>query len=109
VANITASRITLKHMQKLRFFGLEGYHSVDFSKREVVSLARKEKGGGKMEIGINDVSVSQYDPLEEEIRSFMDCVIHRGEPRVSGLEARKSLELALLINEKMKTGKNLKL
>jgi predicted dehydrogenase len=43
VANITASRITLKHMQKLRFFGLEGYHSVDFSKREVVSLARREK------------------------------------------------------------------
>jgi len=28
---------------------------------------------------------------------------------VSGLEARKSLELALLINEKMKTGKDLRL
>ncbi len=109
VANITASRVTLKHMQKLRFFGIEGYHSVDFSKREVVSLARKEKDGGKMEIGLNDVTVGQYDPLEEEIRSFVDCVIHRSVPRVSGLEARKSLELALLINEKMKTGKNLKL
>jgi predicted dehydrogenase len=109
VANITASRITLKHMQKLRFFGLEGYHSVDFSKREVVSLARKEKEGGKMEIGLNDVKVSQVDPLEEEIRSFVGCVVSRGMPRVSGLEARKSLELALLINEKMKTGKDLRL
>jgi predicted dehydrogenase len=109
VANITASRITLKHMQKLRFFGLEGYHSVDFSKREVVSLARREKEGGKMEIGLNDVKVSQVDPLEEEIRSFVDCVSRRGTPRVSGLEARKSLELALLINEKMKTGRDLKL
>ena len=109
VANITASRITLKHMQKLRFFGLEGYHSVDFSKREVVSLARREKEGGKMEIGLNDVKVSQVDPLEEEIRSFVDCVCRRGTPRVSGLEARKSLELALLINEKMKTGRDLKL
>jgi predicted dehydrogenase len=109
VANITASRITLKHMQKLRFFGLEGYHSVDFSKREVVSLARREKEGGKMEIGINDVKVSQVDPLEEEIRSFVDCVSRRGTPRFSCLEARKSLELALLINEKMKTGRDLKL
>jgi predicted dehydrogenase len=109
VANITASRITLKHMQKLRFFGLEGYHSVDFSKREVVSLARKEKAGGKMEIGLNDVKVSQVDPLEEEIRSFVDCVVRRGTPRVSGLEARRSLELALLINEKMKTGKDIRL
>jgi predicted dehydrogenase len=109
VANITASRVTLKHMQKLRFFGLEGYHSVDFSKREVVSLARRQKEGGKMEIGLNDVKVRQYDPLEEEIRSFIDCVVSRGVPRVSGLEARKSLELALLINEKMKTGKDLRL
>ena len=109
VANITASRVTLKHMQKLRFFGLEGYHSIDFSKREVVSLARREKEGGKMEIGLNDVKVRQHDPLEEEIRSFVDAVVHRTPPRVSGLEARKSLELALLINEKMKTGRDLKL
>lgn len=109
VANITASRVTLKHMQKLRFFGLEGYHSVDFSKREVVSLARRQKEGGKMEIGLNDVKVSQVDPLEEEIRAFIGCVESRGTPRVSGLEARKSLELALLINEKMKTGKDLRL
>jgi hypothetical protein len=49
------------------------------------------------------------DPLEEEIRSFVGCVVSRGTPRVSGLEARKSLELALLINEKMKTGKDLRL
>ena len=109
VANITASRVTLKHMQKLRFFGLEGYHSIDFSKREVVSLARREKRGGKMEIGLNDVRVRQHDPLEEEIRAFVDCVVRRTEPRVSGLEARKSLELALLINEKMKTGRDLRL
>ena len=102
-------RITLKHMQKLRFFGLEGYHSVDFSKREVVSLARREKERGKMEISLNDVKVRPHDPLEEEIRAFVDCVVNRGIPRVSGLEARKSLELALLINEKMKTGKDLKL
>ena len=109
VANITASRVTLKHMQKLRFFGLEGYHSVDFGKREVVSLARREKPGGKMEIGFNDVQVLQHDPLEEEIRAFVGAVIHRTPPRVSGLEARKSLELALLINEKMKTGRDLAL
>jgi len=109
VANITASRVTLKHMQKLRFFGLEGYHSIDFSKREVVSLARRQNNKGKMEIGINDVKVRQHDPLEEEIRAFVDCVVNRTPPRVSGLEARKSLELALLINEKMKTGRDLRL
>jgi predicted dehydrogenase len=109
VANITASRVTLKHMQKLRFFGLEGYHSIDFSKRELVSVKRQQKEGGKIEIGLNEVQVTQYDPLEEEIRAFIDCVMRRAEPRVSGAEARKSLELALLINEKMKTGRDVKL
>jgi len=106
VANVTASRVTLKHMQKLRFFGVEGYHSVDFSKRELVSVKRQEKKGGKIEIGLNAVQVAQYDPLEEEIRAFVDSVTRRTEPRVSGAEARKSLELALLINEKMKTGRD---
>jgi len=106
VANITASRVTLKHMQKLRFFGVEGYHSVDFSKRELVSVKRQEKEGGKIEIGLNAVQVAQYDPLEEEIRAFVESVTQRTEPRVSGAEARKSLELALLINEKMKTGRD---
>ena len=109
VANITASRVTLKHMQKLRFFGVEGYHSVDFSKRELVSVKRQEKEGGKIEIGLNAVQVAQYDPLEEEIRAFVDSVTQRTEPRVSGAEARKSLELALLINEKMKTGRDVAL
>ena len=41
VANITASRVTGKTMQKIRFFGAEGYHSVDYAKRELVSLGRK--------------------------------------------------------------------
>jgi len=109
VANITASRVTLKHMQKLRFFGVEGYHSVDFSKRELVSVKRQEKEGGEIEIGLNAVQVAQYDPLEEEIRAFVDSVTQRTEPRVSGAEARKSLELALLINEKMKTGRDVAL
>ena len=109
VANITASRVTLKHMQKLRFFGVEGYHSVDFSKRELVSVKRQEKEGGEIEIGLNAVQVAQYDPLEEEIRAFVDSVRQRTEPRVSGAEARKSLELALLINEKMKTGRDVAL
>ncbi|MBN1547221.1 MAG: Gfo/Idh/MocA family oxidoreductase [Syntrophaceae bacterium] len=109
VANITASRVTLKHMPKLRFFGVEGYHSVDFSKRELVSVKRQAREGGRIEIGLNEVQVAQHDPLEEEIRAFVGSVTQRTEPPVSGIEARKSLGLALLINEKMKTGRDVTL
>jgi len=104
VANITASRVTGKKMQKIRFFGPEGYHSVDYGKRELVSLARKRGPGGEVEITPNAVQVEPYDPLEREIQAFVRSVITRETPAVSGREGRRSLELACLILEKMKTG-----
>jgi predicted dehydrogenase len=107
VANITASRITLKNLQKIRFFGLEGYHSVDFEKRELVSLSKTKGSDGKVRIGYNDVEVTPCDPLEEEIRAFMHSVETRTPPLVSGREGRKSLELAVNIVKQMKTGSEL--
>ncbi|OPY88281.1 MAG: Inositol 2-dehydrogenase [Syntrophaceae bacterium PtaU1.Bin231] len=103
VANITASRVTGKTMQKIRFFGPEGYHSVDYAKRELVSLGRKKKDNGETEIVDNRVEVRPQDPLEEEIRSFLEAAANGREPKVSGREARKSLSLALAILQAMKT------
>lgn len=106
VANITASRVTGKSMQKIRFFGLEGYHSVDYSKREIVSIGRTVLDDGTTEISGNQLDIRMHDPLEEEIRSFLECVRTRSTPLVSGREARKSLELALEIIEKMRSSQN---
>ena len=105
VANITASRVTNKNMQKIRFFGFEGYHSIDYGKREIVSLCARSGANGRLEIGVNDVEVKMQDPLEEEVRSFLRCVINRTAPLVSGREARDSLELALCITEKINSGR----
>lgn len=102
VANVTASRVTGKTMQKIRFFGLEGYHAVDYAKRELVSLSRKNGVDGKMEITGNPVEIRNRDPLEEEIASFLDAVINRTPPAVSGKEGRDALELALFIAEHAK-------
>jgi len=107
VANITASRVTSKTLQKMRFFGLEGYHAVDFGKRELVSLHRTKNSAGQVEISRSDVAVENYDALEKEIRAFVESVITRTTPRVSGYEARKSLEVALDIIDRMKTGQEL--
>ena len=106
VANVTASRVTGKVMQKIRFFGLEGYHSVDCGKRELMSLSRKNDNG-TAGIFQNNVEVESYDPLEREVRSFIHSVITRTPPMVSGKEGRKALELALQIIDKMKTGQGL--
>lgn len=99
VANITASRVTGKLLQKTRFFGAEGYHAVDFSKRTLVSLGRKTDAEGKIQIVENPVEIDAIDPLEEEIRAFVRSAVDRSAPLVSGREGRAALELALRIND----------
>ena len=106
-ANITASRISAKTMQKIRFFSPEGYHSVDCQKREVLSFSKGTTDSGQMQIVQNHLEIGSHDPLEEEIRSFVDAVITRGCPPVSGEEARKSLALAVDIITKMKAAEDL--
>ena len=99
VANITASRVTGKILQKIRFFGVEGYHSVDYRKRELVSLSRRNGADGRPTITENHVEVKMQDPLEEEIRSFIKAVSGRTPPLVSGRDGHAALELALRIND----------
>jgi predicted dehydrogenase len=101
VANVTASRVTGKTMQKIRFFGIEEYHAVDYKKRELVSLGRRRGAEGKIEIAENPVEVQNHDPLEEEIKAFLTAVTDRTPPPVSGRNGRDVLELALLVTEKI--------
>jgi predicted dehydrogenase len=108
IANITASRISGKTMQKIRFFGIEGYHSVDCQKREIVSLGKGENNeAGQLQIIQNNIEVGSHDPLEEEIRSFLCAVADRSRPLISGEDARKSLELAIDIIKKMKVAEEI--
>ena len=101
VANITASRVTNKVMQKMRFFSEQGYNSVDFNKRELTSLHRRFDEQGNPVIGQNPVSITAVDPLEEEVRSFVQAARTGQQPVVSGEEARASLGLGLEIIERM--------
>jgi predicted dehydrogenase len=102
VANITASRISMKTMQKIRFFGMEGYHAVDCSKRDLLSLSRQVGPTGKIEIVQNHIEIIQKDPLEEEIRAFTEAVIKKTAPPVSGREGRNVLAVALRILEEIR-------
>lgn len=101
VANITASRITTKTLQKIRFFCTDGYHAVDYAKRELLSLTRISGADGKSQIIENKINIQPRDPLEEEIRSFIDIVRTRSKPVVSGREGREVLALALRIGEEI--------
>jgi predicted dehydrogenase len=96
VANVTASRVSLKVERKMRMFMPHCYVSVDFQNRV---LTRHRKGQGEMFPGIPEIRSEETvfengDALLEEIRHFLACVREGREPLCSGLAGRRALATA---------------
>ncbi|MEW6765392.1 MAG: Gfo/Idh/MocA family oxidoreductase [Pseudomonadota bacterium] len=96
VANVTASRISLKSERKMRLFQKDAYLSVDFQNRV---LASYRKGEGEMFPGVpnfvpDEQRFENGDALQEEIRHFVDCATHGRAPRVPGEAGRRALATA---------------
>jgi predicted dehydrogenase len=103
VANVTASRISVKDQRKIRLFQKDTYISVDFAGREITVIRRDEKHAGGVIPGmdIRQLSISKADVLEDELASFIEAVCTRKTPVVSGYEGRKALFVALSIMDKI--------
>ena len=101
VANVTASRISLKSERKMRIFQRDAYLTLDFQNKKVLVA---KKGEGELLPGIPNVQVKeqelgQSDPLLSEISSFVEAIREGKQPQVSGRDGRMALETALKINE----------
>lgn len=109
VANLTASRISVNKMRKLRFFAKDNYLSVDLLKKSgehfvlaplddttsyngYFSALQHEPTGRK--IMFRQLQYTDYDMLTEEIRSFVEAIVEDKEVRVGGEEASAALRLA---------------
>lgn len=111
VANLTASRISLKNMRKSRFFQKDAYISVDFleKKVEVVKMkdAPKEAGdfdmilqnaeGIKKQIYFENPSIETNNAILDELESFADAINNDTVPIVSLKQGTQALEVALKI------------
>lgn len=110
VANITASRISLQEMRKMRIFQPAAYLSLDFGKKSY-SVVRLEQDKGNSSIRpqfISENGTSESgDALEMELRSFIEAVRTRSTPVVCGEEGKKALAMALWINQEIQ--KNFKI
>jgi predicted dehydrogenase len=103
IANVTASRISLKSERKMRIFQPDAYISVDFQNK---TFAVFRKGGGEMFPGVPNItkeehSFGQTDALKSEIEAFLDSVATGKPPQVSGEDGRQALETALKIIKKL--------
>ena len=103
VANVTASRISLKSERRMRIFQPDSYITLDFQHKK---FAVFRKGDGEMFPGVPNITIEekafeQVDALKEEIASFLDAVKTGRPPVVSGEDGRRALETALRINRIM--------
>jgi len=103
VANVTASRISTKNQRKIRLFQKDAYLSVDFTTREITIIRRDESVTGELIPGVDirQQSFSESDTLEDELASYIQAVVTRQTPVVSGDAGRRALEVALSITDRI--------
>jgi predicted dehydrogenase len=108
VANLTASRISLKNMRKTRFFQKDAYISVDFfeKKSEVVKMKDVPKSpdefamilenaeGVKKQIYFENPSVEPNNAILDELETFADAINNNTTPIVTLADGTKALRIA---------------
>jgi len=104
VANLTASRVSLERMRKIRIFEANAYVSTDYSAQEVVVYRKKPgelpPGANPMEqILIEPLAVEKDEPLKLELQHFVACVQTGQTPAVSGQAGARALRVAEQITD----------
>lgn len=114
VANITASRISMKNMRKSRFFQKDSYISVDYLEKscEVIKMKDAPENPGdydmilqnaegvRKQIYFDNPKVFPNNAILEELESFANAIANNTEPLVTLQQATKALEVAYQIIEK---------
>ena len=104
VANVTASRVSLKTERKLRVFHDGGYLSIDLQQK-ILTVIRKRllpATAGELPVQIEEQSFAQGDALLAEIEAFLAAVRGERAVLVSGEDGQRALRTAIAITERMR-------
>ncbi len=113
VANVTASRVSMKNMRKLRLFQTNAYVSMDFLKKEsqIIQLRDEQPADGSgLELPLKEnrkwlvMQVPEIQPvnaIEEELKGLHHSITHNEKPAVTAAEATRALNLAHRILDAM--------
>ena len=108
VANLTASRISLKNMRKTRFFQKEAYISVDFLTKQVEVVKMKDAPeqpgeydmilqnaeGVKKQIYFEPPTIEESNAILEELNTFAAAIQNDTDPIVTLSHATEALRVA---------------
>jgi len=107
VANVTASRISLKQMRKMRLFQKDGYISVDFldKKTEIIRLSDKRDSANPFALELNTGTESRWinferpdvmpiNSIKMELELFHDAIVNDKEPHVTVADGFRAMSIA---------------
>lgn len=108
VANLTASRISLKNMRKSRFFQNNAYITVDFlnKKSKIVNIEEAdesnpfamiiEPGNGKpsKQLVFDELKVKDYNAIKRELETFADSIYNNTKPLVTVEDGYLAIQVA---------------
>jgi predicted dehydrogenase len=116
VANLTASRLSLKNMRKTRFFQKDAYISVDFLEKEVEVIRMSNVVGdpdplaitielgqdkGLKQIFMEHPDILPTNAIKAELESFSNAIMHNTPPSVTAGDGLLALDIAYRIIEKL--------
>jgi predicted dehydrogenase len=104
VANITASRVGMEKIRKMRFFQPHDYVAVDYAARyaSISSLAPPpDPASARPGVQLRRLDIGDVEPLRAEIESFLQAAAANEPPPVTGADGRRALALALRVLERI--------
>ncbi|MBX6322018.1 MAG: Gfo/Idh/MocA family oxidoreductase [Rhodospirillaceae bacterium] len=105
VANVTASRVSMRSERRMRIFQRDSYTTIDFLNKKI-AVFRKRSGAGAVgdlsDVTIEQKSYADVDTLEQEIAAFLNSAATGQPPLVSGQDGARALEAALMVNRSLR-------
>ncbi|MDE2292569.1 MAG: Gfo/Idh/MocA family oxidoreductase [Elusimicrobia bacterium] len=102
VADLTASRISLKRCRKIRIFQSESYISLDYANADLRVYKRKKPEIKTLkDVEMLSPKLDKTEPLRVELDHFLDCIVHDRKPWTSGEHGLEALALALQIVDEL--------
>jgi len=113
VANLTASRISLKNMRKARFFQKDAYISVDYLEKKVevvkmhdapenigdFDMVLENAQGKKKRIYFDNPEIPTVNAILMELECFADAITKKSAVIVPLKQGKNALDIALRISE----------
>lgn len=121
VANLTASRISVKQMRKMRLFQRDAYISMDFLKKQsqIITLeptddpmdplsvpVASDSGSGYKRINFEEPNPQEVNAIGMELELFAKSIMQEIDPPVTVLDGYNALQVAYQVLEKIEHNKH---